>query len=127
MDITIYYEDTDSTGIVYHANYLKYCDRARSKYFFENNITLENTNGHLTIHSLECKYVAPAKLGDKLIVQSTITMLKKTSIEIKHIILFENKLIFQMSIKMLYVVNMKPYIFPDQMLKMFKLILKDSE
>jgi len=127
MDITIYYEDTDSSGIVYHANYLKYCDRARSKYFFDNKIALENTNGHLTIHSLRCKYIAPAKLGDKLIVQSTISMLKKTSIEIKHIILLENKLIFEMNIKMLYVVNMKPYIFPNQMLKMFKLILKDSE
>jgi len=127
MDIIIYYEDTDSSGIVYHANYLKYCDRARSKYFFENNIALENTNGHLTIHSLRCKYVSPAKLGDKLIVQSTITMLKKTSIEIKHIILLENKLIFEMNIKMLYVVNLKPYVFPNQMLEMFKSILKDSK
>ena len=127
MDITIYYEDTDSTGIVYHANYLRYCDRARSRYFFDNNIDLESNNGYLTIHSLKCKYIAPAKLGDKLIVESIITMLKKTSIEIKHLILLKNEPIFEMNIKMLYVVNMKPSIFPIPMLDMFKTILKDSK
>lgn len=33
MDIRIYYEDTDSGGVVYHANYIKYLERARTEYF----------------------------------------------------------------------------------------------
>ena len=37
MIIRVYYEDTDSNGIVYHANYIKYCDRARSEEFFKKN------------------------------------------------------------------------------------------
>ncbi len=34
MRCRVYYEDTDSEGVVYHANYLKYCERARSEFFF---------------------------------------------------------------------------------------------
>ncbi len=35
MHCRVYYEDTDSEGVVYHANYLKYCERARSEFFFK--------------------------------------------------------------------------------------------
>ena len=126
MNITIYYEDTDATGIVYHANYLKYCDRARNNYFFQNKINLQEINGHLIIHSLQCQYISPARLGDELNVQSTITKLKKTSLEIEQIIFLNNKPLFKMQIKMLYVVDMKPSIFPTQILKMFNLIFKDN-
>ena len=38
MKIRVYYEDTDAGGIVYHANYIKYCERARSELFFEKNM-----------------------------------------------------------------------------------------
>ncbi|MDY3200170.1 MAG: acyl-CoA thioesterase, partial [Arcobacter sp.] len=34
MKVRIYYEDTDAAGIVYHANFIKYCERARSEIFF---------------------------------------------------------------------------------------------
>ncbi|MEN8727803.1 MAG: acyl-CoA thioesterase, partial [Sulfurovum sp.] len=35
MKIRVYYEDTDAGGIVYHTNYIKYCERARSEIFFQ--------------------------------------------------------------------------------------------
>lgn len=34
MKIRVYYDDTDAGGVVYHANYLKFCERARSELFF---------------------------------------------------------------------------------------------
>ena len=37
MKIRIYYEDTDAGGVVYHSNYLKFCERARSEIFFAKN------------------------------------------------------------------------------------------
>ena len=38
MKIRVYYEDTDAGGVVYHSNYLKFCERARSEIFFAKNI-----------------------------------------------------------------------------------------
>ena len=127
MNIIIYYEDTDVTGIVYHANYIKFCDRARSEYFFKNKIDLESFEGYLTIHSLNCRYIAPAKLGDNLNIISKIIALKKTSIEIEHLIYINSELIFKMDIKLIYVLNKKPYLFPIKMCNLFKLILKDKK
>lgn len=77
MKITVYYEDTDATGIVYHPNYLKYCDRARVEHFFQSGTPMQQKDAHLAIHSLSCKYLSPARLGDVLEVTSIITKLKK--------------------------------------------------
>ena len=49
MKIRIYYEDTDAGGIVYHTNYLKYCERARSEYFFASNIDITSENAHFVV------------------------------------------------------------------------------
>ena len=39
MKIRVYYEDTDAGGVVYHTNYIKYCERARSELFFERGLS----------------------------------------------------------------------------------------
>ena len=40
MKTRVYYDDTDAGGVVYHANYLKFCERARSDIFYENGLLL---------------------------------------------------------------------------------------
>ncbi|EDP6863688.1 acyl-CoA thioesterase, partial [Campylobacter upsaliensis] len=40
MKMRIYYEDTDAGGVVYHSNYLKFCERARSELFFKKNVDI---------------------------------------------------------------------------------------
>ena len=126
MNIFVYYEDTDATGIVYHPNYLKFCDRARSDYFFNTGTPVGKQDGHLIIHSLQCKYISPAKVGDKLYIESKILKLKKTSIELEQSIYLDDKVIFKLEIKMLYVVNKKPHVFPEEMIRLFNSILKDK-
>ena len=126
MNISVYYEDTDATGIVYHPNYLKFCDRARSNYFFSTGTPVGKQDGHLIIHSLQCQYIAPAKLGDQLFIESKILKLKKTSIDLEQSIYLDEKVIFKLQIKMLYVVDMKPHIFPEEMIGLFDSILKDK-
>lgn len=51
MDIRIYYEDTDAVGVVYHANYIKYLERARTEYF--------RTHGFLVAKLAEEGFVFP--------------------------------------------------------------------
>lgn len=40
MKMRVYYEDTDAGGVVYHSNYLKFCERARSEIFFNKKVDI---------------------------------------------------------------------------------------
>ncbi|HEX2941160.1 MAG TPA: tol-pal system-associated acyl-CoA thioesterase [Rhodopila sp.] len=68
----IYYEDTDAGGIVYHANYLRYAERARTEALREAGIPhaalVERFNLMFVVHRAEIDYVRPARLDDTLTV-----------------------------------------------------------
>ena len=70
--VTIYYEDTDVTGIVYHANYLKYLERARSEYLGTSTLRhLQFQEGiRVVVYCLEIMYKKGATLGDQLEITS---------------------------------------------------------
>jgi acyl-CoA thioester hydrolase len=73
--IDIYVEDTDFQGFVYHANYIKFFERSRSDFLSSNNISqeiLRKNNLGFVIRRIEIDYLFPAKLGDSLIVKSSI-------------------------------------------------------
>ena len=86
----IYYEDTDSGGIVYYANYLKYLERARSEAIYSLGLT--NTNlqkDHDTliiIKSCNIEYKKPAKFEDELEIISSILSKTRSSFTMLQII-----------------------------------------
>lgn len=73
MDVRIYYEDTDAGGVVYHANYIKYLERARTEYFRSHGFSVAELakNGFVfPVVRLEIDFKAPA-LHDDLLSVST--------------------------------------------------------
>ncbi|WP_121021802.1 YbgC/FadM family acyl-CoA thioesterase [Helicobacter vulpis] len=80
MRYRVYYEDTDCGGIVYHANYFKYCERARSEVFFANHLSPHDQQGFFVVQSLQAQFLAPGKLGDTLEVFTRLKELKKVSV-----------------------------------------------
>ncbi|CAM2932067.1 YbgC/FadM family acyl-CoA thioesterase [Helicobacter felis] len=80
MRFRVYYEDTDCGGIVYHANYLKYCERARSEVFFANDLSPCDQQGFFVVRSLQAQFFTPGKLGDTLEVLTKLKELKKVSV-----------------------------------------------
>ncbi|WP_459828068.1 YbgC/FadM family acyl-CoA thioesterase [Campylobacter concisus] len=80
MKIRIYYEDTDAGGIVYHTNYIKFCERARSEAFFQAGLNFTKEGGYFVVSSLEAKFIASAMLGDEVFVRTKILELKKASL-----------------------------------------------
>ena len=83
MKIRIYYEDTDVGGIVYHTNYIKYCERARSEAFFQAGLNFTKESGYFVVSALEAKFIASAVLGDEIFVRSKVLELKKASIVVE--------------------------------------------
>ena len=81
--LRVYFEDTDITGVVYHPNYLKYMERARSDALrlmaIDHRDALESGLGYFTIANIAIKYLRPAHLDDTLTIISQITILRAAS------------------------------------------------
>jgi len=80
LPIRIYYEDTDLSGIVYHANYLRYMERGRSEFFRSAGITrlamLEQREATAwTLRRASIEYIRPARLDDLIEVHTRATSL----------------------------------------------------
>ena len=76
ISIRVYYEDTDSGGVVYYANYLKFIERGRSEYLrdlgFEQDALIANHNTIFVVRRLNAQYHLPAKFNDLLTVQTLV-------------------------------------------------------
>ena len=73
----VYYEDTDALGVVYHANYLKYMERARSEYVerFGKPIWEWNRLGYyIVVYAMNIRFKRAAQLGDTLEVVSAFSL-----------------------------------------------------
>jgi acyl-CoA thioester hydrolase len=89
LEVKIYYEDTDCGGVVYHANYLRYCERARTEYFAEQGISIRDymKDGILfVVVRAEIFYELPARYGDVLIINSELEKVRRVSLDFKHTI-----------------------------------------
>jgi len=77
--VRIYYEDTDLSGIVYHANYLRYMERARTEFFRALGIKasyLEDADpAAWALRKVEVEYIHPAKMDDIIEVRTTVVAL----------------------------------------------------
>ena len=74
MDVRIYYEDTDAAGVVYHANYIKYLERARTEFFRDHGLLLVKLaeDGFVfPVVRLELDFKSPARHDDLLSVKTT--------------------------------------------------------
>jgi acyl-CoA thioester hydrolase len=82
--LTVYFEDTDAYGIVYYANYLKFMERARSDFIravgVDQAAELRSTGSAYAVVAVDIRYRKPARLGDDLLVVSTIDQIRASSV-----------------------------------------------
>lgn len=96
LPVRIYYEDTDFTGVVYHANYLRYFERGRSDFLRligVNHTALAVENAAFTITRIEVDYRRAARVDDALHVRTTYDALKGPRLFIRQRILRADELI----------------------------------
>jgi tol-pal system-associated acyl-CoA thioesterase len=74
LPVTVYYEDTDFTGMVYHPNYLKYFERAREEILgVERLAELWSTKGYgFVVYKVEMRFKEPAVHGDRLEIRTVV-------------------------------------------------------
>ena len=120
MKIRIYYEDTDAGGIVYHANYIKYCERARSEIFFERGmIPGDGAESGFVVRDIKASFLATSTLGDMLEVTSKIVARKNSSIILLQEICKEETKIFSMEVVLVYISEGRPKRIPETFKEIF--------
>ena len=95
--VKIYYEDTDSGGVVYYANYLKFFERARTEFLnsidLSNKMLLTNHGVLIVVKSCNIEYKKSAKLEDELEIISSVISKTKTSFILKQVVKLDQFLI----------------------------------
>lgn len=86
LPIRVYFEDTDLSGVVYHANYLRWMERGRSEMLrqigVDQRAAHESGEGAYVVADLAIRYQAPARLNDLVVVASRLIMIRSASCRI---------------------------------------------
>ena len=130
-ELKVYYEDTDSGGVVYYANYLKFLERARTEALFSigysNNKIQQDFNSLIIVKSCNIEYKKPTYLEDELTVRSFVKSITKTSFFMNQIITRNNEVIVEAQIHLVFVdKDGKPKKIPEQIYSKFKPYFCDS-
>ena len=101
-NIKVYYEDTDASGRVYYANYLKYLERGRTDFLynlgFNHRNLFINNKIYFVVKSCNIEYIQPAYFEDVLNIKTSIINFSKAKIEFNQQILKDNKLLLDSNI-----------------------------
>ncbi len=121
--IRVYYEDTDAGGLVFHANYLKFLERARTEMLrsrgFEQDRLIAEENLIFVIRSLSIDYLKPARFNEQIDVGSKIIENTKTSLIFEQSITRQEDVLCNAKIRVvcLNAQSMKPKVIPSAILE----------
>lgn len=99
MPVRVYYEDTDAGGVVYHARYLHFCERARTEmlreFGFEQQKLLSKYHLGFVVRHMDIDFLKAAKLDDALVVESSVVQVKRASMFFEQRILRNKELLIK--------------------------------
>ena len=123
--LKVYYEDTDSGGVVYYANYLKFLERARTEALYSigysNKKVKDDFESLIIVRSCNIEYKKSAYLEDELTIRSFVKSISKTSFSMSQIITRGDDKIVDAQIQLVFVdTKGKPKKIPDEIYSKFK-------
>ena len=104
LPIRVYYEDTDFTGIVYHANYLRFAERGRSDFLRSAGVSharllQENPPCAFVITEMNLRFLAAAHIDDLLDVRTETIALRRASFQMRQQIVLLDTILFEATIR----------------------------
>ncbi|BEN33922.1 acyl-CoA thioesterase [Serratia marcescens] len=124
--VRVYYEDTDASGVVYHARYVAFFERARTEMLRQHNFhqqQLLSEQVAFVVRRMTVDYLAPARLDEQLEVQSEITCLRGASLTFaQRIVNSDGALLSQADVLIACIDphQMKPRALPKSIIAEFK-------
>ncbi len=103
MPVRVYYDDTDAGGVVYHANYLKFFERARTEWLrslgFDQRTLASELDTLFIVRRADTHFKAPARLDDQLTIRSVLTHLGRASFECRQVCLNDDQALASASVQ----------------------------
>ena len=129
--LKVYYEDTDSGGVVYYANYLRFLERARTEALYSigysNKKVKDEFQSLIIVKSCNIDFKKPAHLEDELTIRSFVKSITKTSFFMSQIITKDDETIVESQVHLVFVnKDGKPVKIPDEIYFKFKPYFCDS-
>ena len=97
LPVRVYFEDTDVTGIVYHANYLRYMERGRTEMLrhagVDHTVAMGAGDGFWAVHSMNLVWQRPARLDDVLVVVSQVVRVRAAAVELSQSVIRGDELL----------------------------------
>lgn len=131
--LRVYFEDTDCTGVVYHANYLKFFERARSEWVAQHGLGLERQEKegvYFAIRHANVEYFRPARLLQQLEVVSRALSISAASILYEQCLYLQNEpdtVLCRAEIKLVCIdSSYRPRAWPQSWLKEINLLSGDK-
>ena len=124
----VYFEDTDSGGVVYHANYLKFMERARTEWLRSlglNQIKLKQEDKVMfVVRKIDIQYKIPARFNDELLIQTDCVKTTDYSIMLKQNILRDKQTITEGSVEIVCINSdlFKPVRIPKKAKQLMEII-----
>ena len=118
--IRIYYEDTDSGGVVFHSNYLKFMERARTEWLrdfeIDQKALKDNLNLMFVVHEIDIKFIRPAVFNDEIEVQTKLDKLGSVKIELEQKIFRSSEILIESRVVVASVnsISIKPMRIPNE-------------
>ena len=123
--LKVYYEDTDSGGVVYYANYLKFLERARTEALYSigysNKKVKDDFDALIIVKACNIEFKKSAHLEDELNIRSFVKSITKTSFFMNQIITRDNDTIVEAQVHLVFInKDGKPVKIPDEIYSKFK-------
>ena len=127
FQIKVYYEDTDSTGRVYHSNYLNYLERARTEYFyklgFNHKILFDKYDIYFVVKNINIEFKSPAFFEDMLNIETSVLNHSKFKIIFKQLVYNNSNLLIDSNVTIVGVNSEGKLIkIPNQLYKSFDIV-----
>ena len=124
----VYFEDTDSGGVVYHANYLKFMERARTEWLRSlglNQIKLKQEDRVMfVVRKIDIQYKIPARFNDELLIQTDCVKTTDYSIILKQDILRNKQIVTEGKVEIVCINSdlLKPVRIPKMVKQLMEII-----
>jgi acyl-CoA thioester hydrolase len=127
--LRVYFEDTDTAGIVYYANYLRFMERARSDMLravgIDQRRALERGDGVYAVADVGIRYRAPAKLDDELLVLSKLREVRAASCVIQQRVMREDTILTEATVTAAFLtLDGRPRRQPGEWVEKFKALVE---
>jgi len=129
--VRVYYEDTDLSGITYHANYLRWFERARSDLLrmleIDQRAAIEAGEGAYAVADIQLRYLRPAKLDDDVIIETRCTDLGAASCRMHQVAIRGSEKLCEATLRVGFVApDGRPRRQPAEWIAAFKTVIAED-